>query len=223
MNNLSAIIYAHNEEDYLEKTIKNFKETEFPHELIVVCDSCTDKTSEIAKDYTSRVFEVNFKNISKTRNFGAKKAKGNILVFSDADTIFSNNYLEEISESMKNYDYGCAKWKSETKKFLGKYLAWNSNRYHKKKKTVGGNSFVKKNFFDKVNGFDENMKKGEDTDFGDRLREIDARHIFLEKAFQFPSERRYKKEGYLKLIYRSWEEVFLYKYFRKKYDRVVAS
>jgi cellulose synthase/poly-beta-1,6-N-acetylglucosamine synthase-like glycosyltransferase len=222
-NRLSVIISAHNEENYLEKTLKSLKDNDFPFELVVVCDFCSDKTKNIANKYTDKFYEVEFKNISKTRNFGAGKSNGDILVFQDADTFVSKNYLKEISKAMKCYDYGCAKWKSESGNILGKYLAWTSNKYHKHKKTVGGNSFVKRGFFEKCQGFNEKMLKGEDTDFGDRLRNLESKYIFMNNSYQIPSERKYLQKGYLNLILQSWKEAFLYKFFRENYNKRVCA
>jgi cellulose synthase/poly-beta-1,6-N-acetylglucosamine synthase-like glycosyltransferase len=219
--NLSVIIPAHNEEKYIEKTIISLYKNNFPFELIIVCDSCLDNTKKIAKKYTSKVYEVDFRNISKTRNFGAKKCLGNVLIFNDADTLVSKDYLKEISKGIKNYDYGCAKWRSESKTIFGKYISWTTNRYNKKH--VGGNMFVKRSYFDKVNGYREDMLKGEDTDFGERLKNSGARHCLLKNCWIIPSERKYKEQGYLKLLIKSGIEGRLYVYFRKYYDKKIAS
>lgn len=218
-NRLSVIIPAHNEESYLEKMLKNLEKNNFPFELIVVCDSCSDNTEEIARKYTKKVYRVDFENISKTRNFGAKKASGEILVFNDADTIVSKNYLQEVSNAMENFDYGCAKWKSESGNFWGRLIAGNNNRYNKKYRTFAGNSFVRKKLFEKLKGFDEKMMKGEDTDLGDRINDFGAKHIFIEKTFHIPSERKYRERGYLNLIIKSQAEGLLYLFNRKKYDQ----
>ena len=61
-----------------------------------MCDSCSDSTEEIARKNTEKVYNVNFTNVSKTRNFGAKRAEGRFLVFNDADTVVSKNYLSLI-------------------------------------------------------------------------------------------------------------------------------
>ena len=218
-NKISVIVPAHNEESYLEKTLKSLKENNLPFELIVVCDSCSDSTESIARKYSKKVFSVNFENISKTRNFGAEKSTGNILIFNDADTIVSGNYLSEISNTMNNYDYGCAKWKSESGNPLGRFIAFNNNRYNKTHKTISGNSFVKKDLFQKLRGYNERMIKGEDTDLGDRLRKFGSKHIFIDKIFYIPSERKYQKEGYLNLIFKSQKEGILYLFNREKYKR----
>ena len=85
---VSIIVSAQNEEKYIENTLKSIKNLRYPnYELIIICDSCSDKTYKISKIHSSKVFNVNFKNISKVRNFGAKKSRGEILAFFDADTI----------------------------------------------------------------------------------------------------------------------------------------
>jgi len=220
MKKISIIIPAYNEEKYIIKTIESFYKNEISFELIVICDSCEDKTNEIAKKYTENVFEVNFQNVSKTRNFGFNKSSGDIVVFNDADTIVSNNYLQEIINSINKYDYGCANWVSESDTFWGKYVAVASSNYNKKH--IGGNFFIKKELFNSVNGFNEKMIKGEDTDLGDRLRKVNKKHCFLKNCWIIPSERKYKEQGYLRLILKSGFEGFLYKFFRNYYNKTIA-
>ena len=217
---LSVILSAHNEGEYIEKTINSFNKNNAPFELVVVCDACSDKTYEVAKKYTPNVYNVNFCNVSKVRNFGEEKASGNILVFGDADTVVSNNYLEEILKSITENDYGCTKWTSESGSMLGRYISWNTSIYNRN--NIGGNFFVKKDIFTLVGGFDEEMKMGEDTDLGDRLRKIKAKHIFLKKCFIIPSERKFREKGYIYTIFKSWINGFLYKFFRNYYNNKIA-
>lgn len=159
---ISIIIPAHNEQNYIQKTLESIKNSSFKdYEIIVLCDKCTDKTKEIAKKFTKKVFEVNFQTPGQVRNLGAKFAKGKILVFNDADTIISKNYLEEIKKAVdKEADYGSAKWIGETGHWFGRYWAWGNNRTNKKYKTIAGNSFVTKKAFEKVKGFNKKLIKG---------------------------------------------------------------
>ncbi len=220
MIKISVIIPAHNEENYISKTIESLKKNKIPFELIVICDSCTDKTKEISLKYTDLVYEVDFKNVSKARNFGVIKSTGDILVFLDADTSVSENYLEEISRIINNYDYGSAKCVSESKSVLGKYLSWSVNNYYRK--NIGGNFFVKKSIFNSARGFDEQMKMGEDTDLGDKLKKIGAKYCFIKNCFLIPSERKYREQGYIYLIIKSGINGLIYKFFRKYYNRKIA-
>ena len=221
MHKISVIIPAHNEGEYIGNAIEALNKNDIPFELIVVCDSCTDNTLEIAKKYTDMVFDVNFQTVSKTRNFGVGKSSGDVLVFLDADTIVSDNYLSEIYKMIENYDMGCAKSLSESKTFLGRYIAWLNSLYGKK--NVGGNFFIKKDLFNKLGGFNENTKRGEDTDLGERAREIGARYVFMENCFIIPSERRYRENGYLKMIIKSGVWGFFYKNFRNYYNKMIGN
>ncbi len=209
-NTLSVIIPARNEENYIGITIKSILDNKINHELIVICDSCSDNTKKIAREYTKKVYEVGFENVSKTRNYGAKKSKGNILIFIDADTVISKSYLDRINNCMRDFDYGAAKWQSERGNIFGRFFAWNLNRHNKLHKTVNGNLFVKKKIFDKVGGFDEALSKREDTDLGERIRDTGAKFIYLKNIKQIPSERRYRDEGFLRRIYNIQKESFLH-------------
>lgn len=221
MNRISVIVPAHNEARYIGFTLNSLKLNQSPFELIVVCDSCTDNTKEIALRYTEFVYGVNFKNISKVRNFGAKKSSGNILIFLDADTVVSENYLDEIIKSLEVHDYGCAKTISEHKSLFSQYIAWGNNNYYKK--NLGGNFFIKKDIFNKVGGFNENMKRGEDTDLGERLKATGVKHVFLNSCYIVPSERRYRENGYIYFIIQTGIMGLIYKFFRKYYNNKIAS
>lgn len=217
---ISVIIPAHNEEKYIVKTIEALYKNKESFELIVVCDYCFDNTDKFSKKYTSNVYNVEFKSPSKARNFGVGKSSGNILVFIDADTIVSENYLEEVLKMVNICDYGCAKWISESKSIGGKYIIWATNIYNNNH--IGGNFFVKKELFQTVGGFNENMKMGEDTDLGDRFKKINAKYCFMKNCYIIPSERRYKEEGYLFLIIKSIFNGLLYNFFRNCYNKKIA-
>ena len=56
---LSIIIPAHNEEKYIEKTLKSIKNSDINnYEIIVVCDNCTDKTYDLSKKYTKKIYQT---------------------------------------------------------------------------------------------------------------------------------------------------------------------
>ena len=56
------------------------------HEVIVVDDASTDATVRIAQELSVRVLCVEHRNISRTRNAGARTAQGEVFFFIDADT-----------------------------------------------------------------------------------------------------------------------------------------
>jgi glycosyltransferase involved in cell wall biosynthesis len=94
---VSFIVPAHNEEQLLRRTLDAIHdaavETGTAYELIVVDDASTDATAEIATAAGARVIAVDYRQIARTRNAGARAAAGEILVFVDADTIINARTL----------------------------------------------------------------------------------------------------------------------------------
>lgn len=102
---LSIILTAHNCEKYLDETLKSLdsalKHAVHDVEVILVCDSSTDKSAEILLAYTKRnnnaqYFEVDFKNIGKVRNFGVSKCSGDYITMLDGDDRLLDGAYEDI-------------------------------------------------------------------------------------------------------------------------------
>ena len=221
---ISIIVPAHNEENYIEKTLISVLNSSYKNfELIVACDSCKDNTEQIAKKYTDKIFSVNFKDTSKTRNHGAEKAKGNILVFLDADTLCSGDYLSSIVKAIDSgFHYGSPKMISESGTKKGKHITKRMNSFNKNHKTVGGNCFVTKEHFLKINGFEAGLKVGEDSDIGYRLRKNGAEYIFIENSHVVSSERRFKDYWHINFFSSSPKEAFLYYLTKRKYRKFLT-
>ena len=87
---LSFVIPAYNEEKYLPGTLASIhaaaRELALDYEIVVANDDSSDATARIAEESGARVVTVQNRQISKTRNDGARAARGERLVFVDADT-----------------------------------------------------------------------------------------------------------------------------------------
>jgi len=105
---ISVIIPVFNEEKYIEKCLDTlFAQTRKPLEIIVVDDS-TDNTWGILSLYKPsdkkigyHIFRTEHKGPAPARNLGAKKARGGILVFVDADMKFHKDYLKYLVEPIE--------------------------------------------------------------------------------------------------------------------------
>ena len=88
---ISFVIPAWNEESVLGPTLEAVsvaaRHLVEPSEVIVADDSSTARTAEIARQHGARVVTVQHRQISGTRNAGARVAQGDLLIFIDADTI----------------------------------------------------------------------------------------------------------------------------------------
>lgn len=95
MNKISAVISAYNEERNIEKCLKSLS---FVDEIIVVDNSSFDKTSEVVKKYTDKVFvqKNNPLEIDIQKNFGFEKASSEWILSIDADEEISKELASEI-------------------------------------------------------------------------------------------------------------------------------
>jgi len=91
---ISVVILAKNEEKNIKECLQSIS---WCDEIIVIDDNSTDKTAEIAKKLGAKVFTHSLDNdFSEQRNFGLEKAKGEWVLFVDADERISPALWYEI-------------------------------------------------------------------------------------------------------------------------------
>lgn len=112
---VSILLSAYNEEAILPDKIRNFEALEYPPELIellVISDGSTDRTVEIAEQWGNprvRVL-VQPENIGKTMalNRAATEARGDILVFTDANSMFDPDAVSHLASRFADPEVGLA-------------------------------------------------------------------------------------------------------------------
>ena len=102
----SIIIPAYNAENRIRKTLDSIASQSFTdYELIVVCDSCTDNTEAIAKEYGAITAAVDYHNTGLTRNKGLELASGEWVLFMDDDDWYLHEFvLEELFKQLGTSD-----------------------------------------------------------------------------------------------------------------------
>jgi glycosyltransferase involved in cell wall biosynthesis len=102
---ISFIIPAHNEELLLGRTLQSINaaanQSGKPFEVIVVDDASTDGTAAIARRHGAQVISVAHRQISATRNSGARAAVGDLFFFVDADTLLTTPALGAALQAMR--------------------------------------------------------------------------------------------------------------------------
>lgn len=93
-------ITTYNEEKYLPILLDSIKsqKTNLKMDILIIDDSSTDKTLEIAKSYEGvRIIHNDRKSdVQYMRNTGLKEAFGKVIIFFDADVAISNNFVENM-------------------------------------------------------------------------------------------------------------------------------
>ena len=99
---ISIVIPAHNEEELLPATLDVLNTQTYPNfETIVVTNGCTDRTADVVRGKCTQLYELEERGLGPARNLGAEKAKGNLLLFLDADTILEPTALQVISKKIQ--------------------------------------------------------------------------------------------------------------------------
>jgi glycosyltransferase involved in cell wall biosynthesis len=102
---ISFIVPAHNEERLLGRTLATIdaagRALAQPYEVIVVDDASTDGTGCIARAHGAQVVEVQVRQIARVRNAGARQARGDTLIFVDADTVVTEDTVNASLEALR--------------------------------------------------------------------------------------------------------------------------
>ncbi|OGH38266.1 MAG: hypothetical protein A3B44_01290 [Candidatus Levybacteria bacterium RIFCSPLOWO2_01_FULL_38_21] len=97
---ITTVVLAKNEEENIVDCLESLS---FCDEIIVIDDNSEDRTREIAQKMGTKVFTHSLDNdFSKQRNFGLEKARGDWVLFVDADERASRELKEEIKSKIKN-------------------------------------------------------------------------------------------------------------------------
>lgn len=101
---VSVVIPAFNEEKFILNCLNSLKsqKTSRKYEVIVVDNNSTDKTSQIVREFTGLDLKL-VKESKKGRGFarksGFKKAQGEIILSTDADTTVPEDWIEKLVQS----------------------------------------------------------------------------------------------------------------------------
>ena len=97
MIEISVCLIVKNEEKNLSNCLNSV--LSFADEIIIADTGSTDKTIEIAKNYTNQVYKIWWQNdFSKARNYTFNKAKKDFILWLDADDIITEDNQKKIIE-----------------------------------------------------------------------------------------------------------------------------
>ncbi len=143
---ISAIIPAHNVEDYLEECINSILCQEIETEIIIINDGSTDETGNIADRYQKdheNIFVIHQSHTgpSGARNRGLEIAKGDYIAFIDSDDWIENDILPKLYKIAKESDADMVMGNNIVQFPDGSQKHFFDIQFHLKNRTYSGEKF----------------------------------------------------------------------------------
>ncbi len=241
MKKISVIIPTLNEEKLIGGLLARFSDErlreKYNFEVIVTDGGSKDATLDIAKKHADKIVRHEEKRrqlIAEGRNRGAEAAKGEILIFLNADVRLGNvSQLFDAALEFAESPYIAMTCPVKVfpeeeiipdKIFLGFY-----NLYFGFLNLIGLGmgrgecQVVRRNDFFEIGGYDETLVAGEDFDLFKRLRRK-GRIFYAKRCVVYESPRRYRKHGHWRVFF-SWLAnalgvIFLRKSVSKQWEEI---
>ena len=201
---ISVVIPAHNEEEFLPKTLEALARQDYPkYEVIVVANGCRDRTVEVAEDKCDLLVELKARGLGPARNTGAEKAQGDLLLFLDADTLLESDALSTVAREFSPlHAMGTLRGVPDTGKTSYRVIYFFKNLIHKTHAHHGSSGVILcwKRQFEAVGGFNNELYLRENSDLMKKLRRF-GRYKYIKSAPAVTSMRRYERAGVAEMIF----------------------
>jgi len=207
---VSIVIIAYNEEKFIARLLESVRKQDYQKfEVIIVDDSSTDRTVEIAKGYQDllplRIVQKDIRGISRSRNYGASFASGEVILFLDGDVVIPHKFISdnlaafiEQQLSIAGVDFTVFSKNKIDKLIIPLYRAWLKIVQYFNPRGIGFSLFVHRELHQKVL-FDESVIMSEDFDYVKRAVKYGKFRI-LSNVLLGVSWRRFQNENRLLLI-----------------------
>jgi len=211
MPKVSIIIPTLNEEARLPFCLNSLEGQSFrDFEVVVVDSGSEDRTVAVARKHGAKVVYEPRLGFAVAKNFGAGESDGELLVFTDADSLYPEDWLARIVQRFARKDVVAVigpirpieggllhklmfklatDWLPRLTALFGFYVAQAPNQA------------FRRSAFEKVGGYDEGLRMLEDNELPNRITGV-GRVTFEPSIWVYSSARRYEKEGYIRATLR---------------------
>lgn len=191
---ISIVIPAYNAEKTLGTCLDSLEKQSIAreeYEIIVVDDGSDDSTSRTASAYNALVIRQAHRGPGAARNNGARVARGDILLFTDADCVPTPDWVERMLECFAEPDVVGVKgtYRTRQRGLVARFIQQEFEDKYSRTRCCHSIDFVdaysaayRREVFRHAGGFDEGFRLAEDVEFSYRLAALGYRMVFQPEA-----------------------------------------
>lgn len=219
---LSVVIPCKNEAGTLEHLLDSLAAQSTPVDEVIVVDShSTDATVDVAKSYQKklplRVITATQRGVTPARNQGAAAAKGELLLFIDADVELPQDLITKLQASIKKRHITVGGFSQHMKasSFGLRFGSYFMNGYVRTMSLTPwpiffSCFFITKALHEQIGGFDPSLWIMEDYDYAYRARKTGAKFGIINGTYFFASSRRFEEGEGHSIMRAIYAEVYRY-------------
>ncbi len=214
---ISVVIPAHNAARTLDECLQAVHQSDYAdYEVIVVDDASTDSTEQVATRHGCRIVRLQ-QNVgaARAKNLGASEARGDVILFTDADIVLQRDTLGLIAENLKDPSVAgvvgllgrSLRYRDFSSQFKNLWMHHTYTRLASSSEAERGVGLfytsiaaIRKDIFEQLGGFDPHYRGAsvtEDIEFGQRL--LSGRHrVRLDGRLEVEHLKHYSLRGLLK-------------------------
>jgi glycosyltransferase involved in cell wall biosynthesis len=228
---ISVIIPAYNAESTIGRCLQALTNQSYPadsYEVIVVDDGSTDGTAGIAQDFAVRYIRQENQGPAAARNNGAQQARGEIILFTDADCVPDVDWIREMANPFDKPELMAVKgaYRSRQKSIVARFAQLEFEERFAKLEKAGSTDMVdtysagfRSRQFLEMNGFDTSfpVANNEDTELSYRMSKSGHKMVFNPRAVVYHLSHPDSVRKYARLkFWRGYWRMVVYKRFPDK-------
>lgn len=228
---LSVVIPCYNDADVLPEQLDALARQEWNRswEVVIADNGSTDGSREVAETYRDRLPRLRIvdasdrKGPAHARNVGAREARGELLVFVDADDVVAPGWLAALGEALERVSFVASRHDFEE---LNEPLIQRTRRNKQDRglqpyksppfypHASGSGLGIRREIHEQVGGFDETLTNLQDTDYCWRVQLAGTELHFVEDAVVHYRFRESLRGIYTQGMNYGEHNVLLYKRYR---------
>lgn len=235
---VSVVVPVRDEEDSIRELLDSLlAQTRPPDEVVITDGGSVDATPQIIEDYIRRGAPVRLIRAGaalpgRGRNLGAAQASFEWLAFTDAGIRLENNWLEALiakAETSEAIDVVYGSWEPLTNTFFKQCAAIayvpppaSQDGVSIRPRSIAS-ALLRREAWQEVNGFPEDLRSAEDLVFMDRLQAAGYKTAFEPRAQVYWDLRPtlwstfkrfliYSRNNIRAGLFRQWQSTILFRY-----------